>query len=123
MSTIAADNAKPSAGGTSTDLISGLAKVWAKADGITTTTLEDSINVSSITDLTTGSTQFNITNNMSSGDYSVQGSSALSGAISWTDLGADSVVVAASFNVYTRNGSTTLTDADYISGSALGDLA
>jgi len=53
MSTIAVDNVTPSAGGTSVDLMAGLAKAWLNYNQVTPA-VTDSINISSVTDVSTG---------------------------------------------------------------------
>ena len=68
MSTIAVDNVKPSAGGTSFST-RGVAKAWANLNGTGTIALRDSENVSSVTDNSTGRYTFSFTNSMSDGNY------------------------------------------------------
>jgi len=53
MSTIAVDNVKPSAGGTSVDLMAGLTKAWLNYNQVTPA-VTDSINISSVTDVSAG---------------------------------------------------------------------
>ena len=61
MSTIGVDNARPSAGGTSYSLTQGVAKVSLRYDQIANE-VDDSENVSSVTDSTTGQFVVNYTN-------------------------------------------------------------
>jgi len=70
MSTIAVDNFKPSAGGTSFG-IEGIAKAWGNLNGTGTISLRDSYNISSVTDSGTGRYDFSFTNNMADANYAV----------------------------------------------------
>jgi len=69
MSTIAVDNARPSAGGTSYSLTSGVAKAWCSAN--VSAVVSDSYNVSSVTDVATARFSLNLTNSFVNADYSV----------------------------------------------------
>ena len=69
MSTIRADNIGPSAGGTTTDLLSGLSKAWVTFYGNVTLSADDSLNISSLTDQGTGNYRINYTNSFSTGFY------------------------------------------------------
>ena len=55
---------------TTTNLQQGLCKVWVNYTGITSTASRDSFNVTSLTDLGTGSTTVNINNDMANANYS-----------------------------------------------------
>ena len=71
MSTIAVDNARPSAGGTSYSLTSGVAKALLYYNQIAPT-INSSENISSVTDIGTGQFNPNLTNAMSgSTDYQI----------------------------------------------------
>lgn len=67
MSTLQVDSAAPRLGGTSTNLMAGLMKAWANADG--SATVSDSLNVSSSTDHGVGDYSYNLTNAYSGTDY------------------------------------------------------
>lgn len=70
MSTIRADNIGPSAGGTTTDLLSGLSKAWVNFDGAAgTLSARKSFNISSLTDNGTGHYQSNFTNSFSDANF------------------------------------------------------
>lgn len=71
MSTIAVDNARPSAGGTAYSLTGGVAKAWVNFNGTGTIAVRGSLNVASLTDDATGSYLVNYTTNMADGNYSV----------------------------------------------------
>ena len=60
-------------GAASPTLVQGLCKMWGVVDQTSTHTLDDSINVASVTDNGTGRTQFNFTNDMNNGNYCVLG--------------------------------------------------
>ena len=70
MSTIRVDNFGPSAGGT-TYSARGIAKAWVNFNGTGTAAINDSLNVSSLTDSGTGTFDIAFTNNMSSAYYSI----------------------------------------------------
>lgn len=55
---------------TTTNLEQGLAKQWAYVDGLATPTLQNSLNVSSVSDLTTAEVGYNCTNNFNDLHYS-----------------------------------------------------
>ena len=71
-----------SEGGAVTDstLVQGLAKVWIKADH-TSTTNQDSFNVSSISDTATGKLQINFNNDFSSAYNSITQANSQEGAV------------------------------------------
>ena len=111
-------------GSTTTDLQQGLAKVWIAFDGTGTISIDDSFNVTSITDFSTGTTTITIANDMASANYSVAGSSVGSGGSfnGWlqgvgTDKASGSVIVV------TRHESSGNVDLDEVSTSIHGDLA
>ena len=70
MSTIAVDNARPSAGGTSYSLTSGVAKAWGVLNYATFSGLE-SYNISGTTDNGVGSGTWSFTNSFSGVLYSI----------------------------------------------------
>ena len=69
MSTVAADNWTPSAGGTATTFTGGLAKAWASYTGAATAALDESYNVGSLTDNGVGQYQSNLTNAMNTSTF------------------------------------------------------
>ena len=117
------DNVAPAAGGTEVELQPALTKAYGNCNQTGTMALRDSFNLSSITDAGTGHTKFNFTNVMADGNYTTSGWSGLSGATSWTDLGAGTLNVASQFSLLARNNSAAVTDADTAMGTAVGDLA
>ena len=68
MSTIAVDNARPSAGGTAYSLTDGVAKVVLRYNQVTNT-IDFSENVSSVTDSTTGIFTVNYSTNFTNTLY------------------------------------------------------
>ena len=67
------DTLKDSSGNNSVGMAyvaEGSAKSWSYIDGGGTPTLEDSLNVSSVTDIATGQVASNFTNNMSNANFS-----------------------------------------------------
>ena len=56
-------------GTTTTSLQQGLCKVWVNYTGVSTTASRDSLNVSSLTDVSTGITTVNISNSFNNTDY------------------------------------------------------
>ena len=56
-------------GSNNTNLQQGLVKAWAMNNQVTTHSNLDSFNISSLTDLKTGGTQENFTNNMANSNY------------------------------------------------------
>ena len=58
-------------GSATTSLQQGLLKSWGNLDGTGTIAIRDSLNVASAVDVSTGSYDFNYSNNMNNDDYSV----------------------------------------------------
>ena len=74
MSTIIASNISDGTTSVpSTYVVNGSAKAWVNFNGQGAVAIYDSFNVSSLTDVSTGRTLTNFTNNMSNGNYSVTG--------------------------------------------------
>ena len=72
MSTIIASNISDGTTSVpSTYVVNGSAKAWVNFNGTGTVAIRDSFNVSSLTDVSTGRTLTNFTNNMSNENYSV----------------------------------------------------
>jgi len=110
-------------GTATTSLQQGLAKVWIAFDG-TGPSIDDSFNVTSLSDSGTGATTITIANDMASANYSVAGTSVGSGGYfnGWlqgggTDKASGSVLVT------TRHESSGNVDLDEVSTSIHGDLA
>jgi hypothetical protein len=117
MSTIRVDNFGPSAGGTTYSAL-GVSKAWGNANLTVTPAIlrSDSNNISSLTDAGTGQAHFNLTNAMSSSDYTVLGSSA------GYDYGMYSIT-STRFQVGTVSSTGTFADGSNQSGAIFGVLA
>ena len=103
-------------GSTTTNLQQGLAKMWATHAG--SSTVQDSLNLTSITDTSAGDFNFNIANDMSNDDYAALYTSDMEqGYLSNSDR-AVGVIRAIDKNV-----SNTKTDPSFCSVSIFGDLA
>jgi hypothetical protein len=128
MSTIRVDNFGPSAGGT-TYSARGIAKSWANFNGVTTTAVRDSLNVSSLTDDATGRTTVSLTNNMGNSNYTGSwyanvSTGATSGNFDNTYTGGFGSRTAASYGVwsYGTAGGTSV-DSYFNDTVIFGDLA
>lgn len=94
------------------------AKTWALWTTVTTTTLQNSLNVSSLTDLGAGYTEVNLTTAFSDTTYAYACSSA-----SYMTTANNSAKAASSFREGSYNSSFTLTDSNEMVAIAHGDLA
>ena len=120
MSTIRVDNFGPSAGGT-TYSARGIAKAWVNFNGTGTIAARDSENVSSLTDLSTGTYAVNFANAFGAADYSFTASSRNSGiAASVTSSACNSASVGL---VNTLNSSLASIDVNTVLATSHGDLA
>ena len=133
MSDIRANTISDAAGTGPIDLYKqSAAKAWARFD-MSSATLNDSLNIGSLTDNGTGDFTFNFTNNMASANYSHVGSGSLTSATTNAMItstlkdGNASYSSASSFRgeVYYANTSTGRTNFDYnyVTGTIHGDLA
>ena len=75
MSTIKADNIATLAGVSTSmaNAVNGSAKAWVNFNGTGTVAIRDSYNVSSITDITTGTYRTNFTTAMANANYGMSG--------------------------------------------------
>ena len=129
MSTIRVDNFGPSSGGT-TYSARGIAKAWVNFNGVTTTTVRDSLNVSSLTDNGTGSTTVAFTNTMNNSNYTGSwyanaSTGTLAGNFSNTFTGGFGSRTTSNYGVWSYGGSTTgySVDGYYNDTTIFGDLA
>ena len=106
-------------GAVTTSVQQGLAKAWADYEG-STNTIEDSFNISSVDDDSTGVFDYNYTSNMNSNNYSVSCSST-----DQTYCGADakSEVLSSQVEILTHNSTPTPKDRNYNGVTIHGDLA
>ena len=92
------------------------AKAWARYDGVTPA-LNESFNVSSLSDDGTGDQTLTFTNAMSSTNF------AFSGHSNQYHAGNDNVASSSTVNTFTANSSHTKTDTNRIGIIVHGDLA
>ena len=119
--TIAADTLTHStAGSLTTDyVVNGSAKVWVQYN--TSHAVQDSQNVSSVTDGGTGRGTININSALNNSGYSVNYSSGIVGpAINGLRISA---MATTSYSTQQVNNSGAYTDSDFCSTTAHGDLA
>jgi len=117
-STLRVTNVSDTTGGTSTNLMSGLAKAWADFDQ-NPTSLDDSFNVSSIDDDGTGLHGLNFTSSFASTEFAKGGTCEANGNVCVRNV----TETAGDFSMHTiTNGGS---DNDYNRSSAIcvGDLA
>ena len=111
---------------TTTNLQQGLAKLWCKFDQVNSNAINDSFNLSSVTDTATGRYSLNFTNNMANADYSTVGTSHYTanyyGLSSGPHTGDGLSTSLYAMRTVTPN-NATLADMSEISDSAFGDLA
>jgi len=112
-------------GSTTTNLQQGLAKIWFRITGVSTASLDDSLNVSSFNDEGTGNYKVTYTNNMNNITYSYStGSGWDVGGTSSTYNGTDKdEILTSTLEIYHVNASDSATDANLSMGSIHGDLA
>ena len=101
---------------TDSNLVQGLAKMWANLDGTGTAALDDSFNASGLTDNGTGDFTVAINNDMSNANYSCQfnGNSAHVGL---------TAIATGSLQVFVTAANDSSQDVDPVSYLAHGDLA
>ena len=100
-------------------VVNGSAKAWVNLNGIGTIAIRDSLNISSVTDISSGVHTFSYTSSMSVADsYGITGAGN-SGVVGiW---GGNNT--ATSFRTYVTNYTGTSTDQNYVMYSIHGDLA
>ncbi len=105
---------------TTTNLQQGLAKVWQSTN---VTTLNDSNNVSSVTDTATGKLTVNYTANMANATYTVTMNCAIQSQVPICYCQDSSFNTTSAHRVNTEIESGALADAEYIGSQVTGDLA
>jgi hypothetical protein len=131
MSTIILSNIKAT-GETASRAVSGVAAMWARFD-MSSASIDDSLNLGSLTDNGTGDFTFNFTNNMASANYAHVGSGSLTTGTTTQVItstlkdGSSSYSSSSSFRgeIYYANSVSNRTnfDYDYVTGTIHGDLA
>ena len=111
-------------GTATTNLQQGLAKVWCSATIATNThTIQDSLNVTSLTDGGAGITSVVIANDMSNDDYAVSACLGVSCARLFASLNANSDIATGSYKMNSINYAGGFEDYDNFGSSIHGDLA
>lgn len=131
MSTITVTNIKKT-GETASRSATGVAAMWARFD-MSSASINDSLNLGSLTDNAAGDFTFNFTNNMASANYSHVGSGSLTSTTTTVMVtstlkdGSTSYSSASSFRgeVYYVNADSNRSNYDYnyVTGTIHGDLA
>ena len=129
MSTLKADTIQNTSGGAVTLTKQSAAKAWSIFDQVNSNTIDDSFNISTITDRGTGSIYGNYTNSMSSVNYAVMGASSpvASGSMSATNQNRSTISSADTASRYSMNvyadSSQAMQDEENQQALAHGDLA
>ena len=106
---------------TTTNLQQGLAKVWCSVD---VTTVDDSFNISSLTDTATGKATMNHTNNMSSEHYGLTMGCAIQSQVPICYPQDNSFITTSAHRIVTIiSAGGALADAEYLGSQVTGDLA
>ena len=113
---------------TTTNLQQGLAKAWNHFDGTGTVAIDNSFNVSSLIDSTTGQYASSFTNNMSSTQYPNTGHSRHDGGVNalFSTSNKDlypPITSSCGIDSFSSDGNQTGTDSDQMSQVIHGDLA
>ncbi len=107
---------------TTTSLQQGLTKQWCALNGTGTIAILDSFNVSSVTDVTTGTYGFVCTSNFSSANHTPSGEVVAVGNFSSIDLtGAPVTTGTGGFRCFNIGGAGI--DSAFVSYQSCGDLA
>ena len=134
MSTIIADNLTgktaagnvtvTSEGGAATfQLQQGLAKSWGHFDPSADNTIDDSLNVASLTDNGAGNYDFNFSNSMSNVNYVAAGSAQRTSIWGTNNAGGSDSYTTSSINIYVTNTGGTAWDVLDVVTLVAGDLA
>jgi len=120
MSTLKADTIQNTSGGAVTLTNQSAAKQWWNVDNSPSTVLLDSFNVSSMTDISTGTLGPSFVNNMSGVSYSV----AVAAQTNHNGyVGTKADMTTSDYDTSFRNSSYSATDLDLNLASVHGDLA
>ena len=129
MSTIAVDNARPSAGGTSYSLTSGVAKAWVNFNGTGTVSIRESYNVGSITDNGTGDYTVGFSDTIANSDYCAVGAGKGEANLTITANNNTTMFLPAIYQTTSlrvflaRDGASGPKDSENANCSIFGDLA
>jgi hypothetical protein len=107
--------------GSSTNVVEGLAKVWCSVD---VTTVDDSFNISSLTDFATGKAIMNYSNNMATAHYGLTMSCAIQSQVPICYPQDSSFITTSAHRIVTIiSAGGSLADAEYLGSQVTGDLA
>ena len=103
----------------------GTAKAWSHHTSVSSTSLEDSFNCSSIADNGTGNSTITMSSAMGNDDYSCSASSGIPANSGYCDVTNSSTTTFTlrSFNIVTSTATITIADVADNSCTVLGDLA
>ena len=104
-------------------VVNGSAKTWLKYDTSTTTVINDSFNVNSLTDLGTGRTQINLSNSMSNTDYCVLALSQYQNNVGQALMEGPSDATTSNYALWSKSNANAAVDADINSSAVHGDVA
>tara|TARA_R100001015_G_C4494563_1_gene71036 strand:+ start:111 stop:539 length:429 start_codon:yes stop_codon:yes gene_type:complete len=104
-------------GTTTTNMQQGLTKVWARVDQVGTQGIDDSFNLTSITDTAVGFTTFTFANDMNNAVY------AVTSCAEYNSLQSISAQATGSAGIAIMNASSAYEDRDMLSIKVSGDLA
>jgi len=104
------------------DMLSGSAKAFATFNQVTPA-VTNSLNISSVTDVSAGRGHYNLTNSMSTQQMTIPSNSGMSGAGYGGRIAEANTVSVSQYEIYTFT--TSVTYADYTAGASavFGDLA
>tara|TARA_X000001382_G_scaffold95319_2_gene69789 strand:+ start:379 stop:774 length:396 start_codon:yes stop_codon:yes gene_type:complete len=105
---------------TTTNLQQGLAKAWCSVD---VTTVDDSFNISSLTDTATGKATMNYSNNMASEHYGLTMNCAIQSQVPICYPQDSSFITTSAHRIVTEIEASSLADAEYLGSQVTGDLA
>ncbi len=107
-------------GNVAQNTVQGLAKVWCSVD---VTTVDDSFNISSLTDTATGKATMNYTNNMSSEHYGLTMNCAIQSQVPTCYPQDNSFITTSAHRIVTYIIGASVADAEYLGSQVTGDLA
>jgi hypothetical protein len=126
MSTLKANTIQNTSGGAVTLTNQSAAKAWWQMNGTGTAVVNDSLNISSLTDANTGRFSVSFSNSMGNATYSGTGSCGRNGGsfvAGDVEMPSEDATTSSAISFYSYNTSGVLGDAVYISGQINGDLA
>ena len=111
-------------GNVTQNTVQSLGKAWALLDGTGTIALQDSFNIASGSDESTGDYIFTVTNAFSSANFSCTANGRQSESPAWTAMTSSvGATAATTVRITSRNTSNTATDQKQLHTQFMGDLA